>query len=220
MIEHSPDIAKLCAALHAAQGQVSGVVKDARNPHFKNRYATLEAVIEAAKPALQAQGLSFTQAPGALVDGNLEITTMLMHTSGQWLRSTLHVPLQKRDPQGVGSAITYGSRYALMAALGMPPVDDDAETAMDRNPPPRQEPRTAPQAAADERHDRDERAARAYLLEARHRIGAMAQTEAELRHWWQTQGEARRLAGLTQVEVDDLRDLLTVRLEQLKTRAA
>jgi hypothetical protein len=220
MIEHSPDIAKLCAALHTAQGQVSGVVKDAKNPHFKNRYATLEAVIEAAKPALQAHGLSFTQAPGALVDGALEITTMLMHSSGQWLRSTLHVPLQKRDPQGVGSAITYGSRYALMAALGMPPVDDDAEGAVDRSPPRTvapAEPRANEPASPVQR---DEQAARTYLLQARQRIEAMAQTEAELRNWWTSQGEARRFAGLTQTEVDDLRDLLSDRLEALKRRAA
>lgn len=134
MIEHSSDITKIATALHAAQGSLSVVVKDAKNPAFKSRYATLEAVIDAAKPALQSAGIAFTQAPGALIDGALEVTTMLIHAeSGQWMRSTLHVPLGKRDPQGVGSAITYACRYSLMAALGLPPADDDAEGAMDRN---------------------------------------------------------------------------------------
>lgn len=140
MIEHSTEVAKLFDAIHKAQGVMTGVAKDSVNPHFKNRYAGLENVIEAAKPALQANGLAFTQAPGALVDGSLEVTTMLMHVSGQWLRSTLHVPLAKRDPQGVGSAITYGCRYSLMATLGLPPVDDDAESAVER--PARREPTT------------------------------------------------------------------------------
>jgi hypothetical protein len=135
MIELSPAVDALFPALHKAQSTLTGVVKDGKNPAFKSRYATLENVIDAAKPALQSAELAFTQAPGALVDGAIEITTMLMHTSGQWLRSTLHVPLSKRDPQGVGSAITYGCRYALMATLGLPPVDDDAESAMDRSPP-------------------------------------------------------------------------------------
>lgn len=148
MIEHSPEVAKLFAAIHAAQGVMTGVAKDSVNPHFKNRYASLENVIEAAKPALQANGLAFTQAPGALVDGAIEVTTMLMHVSGEWLRSTLHVPLVKRDPQGVGSAITYGTRYALMATLGLPPVDDDAETATDRAP--RREPSVERPAARQE----------------------------------------------------------------------
>lgn len=134
MIELSPNVDALFPALHKAQGDMRGVAKDSTNPHFKNKYASLENVIDTAKGPLQASGLAFTQAPGALVDGSIEVTTMLMHTSGQWLRSTLHVPLSKRDPQGVGSAITYGCRYALMATLGLPPVDDDGESAMDRSP--------------------------------------------------------------------------------------
>ena len=130
MIEHSQDISALAKALHAAQGSLGGVVRDAKNPHFKSSYATLENVMSAAKPALQSAGLAFTQAPGALIEGALEVTTMLIHAeSGQWMRSTLHVPLAKRDPQGVGSAITYACRYSLMAALGIPPVDDDGEAA-------------------------------------------------------------------------------------------
>jgi hypothetical protein len=135
MIQTSDNVDKLFVAIHAAQGAMRGATKDSKNPAFKSSYASLESVIDTARPALQSANLAFTQAPGALVDGAIEITTMLMHTSGQWLRSTLHVPLQKRDPQGVGSAITYGCRYALMATLGLPPVDDDGEAAMDRTPP-------------------------------------------------------------------------------------
>lgn len=147
MIEHSQDITELAKALNLAQSEMRGVTKDSANPHFKNRYASLEAVIDVAKPVLTKHGLSFTQAPGALVEGAVEITTMLMHNSGQWLRSTLHMPVVKKDPQGVGSALTYGSRYSLMAVLGVPPTDDDdGERAMDRNPPQRQEAR--PQAVS------------------------------------------------------------------------
>lgn len=134
MIEHSDNIATLACALLGAQAGMNGAKRDAKNPHFKSSYATLETVIETAKPALQAHGIAFMQAPGQLVDGALEVTTMLVHgESGQWMRSTLHVPLQKRDPQGVGSAITYACRYSLMAMLGIPPVDDDGENAMDRS---------------------------------------------------------------------------------------
>jgi len=142
MIEQSVEIGAIAKALLTAQAQLGGVVRDSKNPHFKSAYASLESVIQHAKPALQSAGVAFTQAPGAIVDGAIEITTMLMHgDTGQWLRSTVHVPLAKRDPQGVGSAITYGCRYALMATLGLPPVDDDAEAAMLRGsandePPP------------------------------------------------------------------------------------
>lgn len=140
-ITTSDEIKDLAVALNLAQSELRGAPKTETNPHFKNRYASLEAVIDTAKPVLNKHGLAFTQAPGALVEGAVEITTMLMHNSGQWIRSTLHMPVVKRDPQGVGSAITYGLRYSLMAVLGVPPTDDDdGERAMDRSQPqPRQE---------------------------------------------------------------------------------
>lgn len=158
MIETSQNVDALFKAIHTAQGNMRGVGKDSANPHFKNRYASLENVVDTARPALQSADLAFTQAPGALVDGAIEVTTMLMHTSGQWLRSTLHVPLQKRDPQGVGSAITYGCRYALMATLGLPPVDDDGEDAMDRTPPAKAAP------AATVKQDRDADRSQAFKM--------------------------------------------------------
>lgn len=136
MIETSQSIVALTAAVIKVQGHISGVKKDAVNPHFKNRYATLENVIDTARPALQEAGIAFLQAPGQVIDGSVEVTTMLVHESGEWMRSTLHVPLGKKDAQGVGSAITYGCRYSLMAMLGLPPTDDDGEAAVERQAPP------------------------------------------------------------------------------------
>jgi hypothetical protein len=139
MIETSENIVALTAAIIKVQGGISGVHKNAKNPHFRSSYATLENVIDTARPALQEAGIAFVQAPGMVVDGSVEVTTMLVHSSGEWMRSTLHVPLGKRDPQGVGSAITYGCRYSLMAMLGLPPTDDDGEAAMEREEPARRQ---------------------------------------------------------------------------------
>lgn len=148
MIEHTPDISKLAEALSAAQGEMRSARRDETNPHFKHRYASLTSVIETARPALAKHGLAFTQAPGPLVDGTIEITTMLLHKEGQWIRSTLSMPVLRRDPQGIGSALTYGLRYSLMAILGIPPADDDdAEYASDNAP--REEPKTASAQYAD-----------------------------------------------------------------------
>lgn len=136
-ITTSPEINHIAAALLQFQSSATGVVKDSKNPHFKNRYASLEAVIDEARPKLQAAGIAWLQAPGHITNGNLALTTILMHAaSGQWISSTMEIPLGKNDPQGAGSAITYSSRYALMATLGLPPVDDDAEGAMRRDARP------------------------------------------------------------------------------------
>lgn len=127
---HSPAITNLLAALHKVQGAVDGVTKDATNPHFRNRYASLEAVHDALRGPLQDAGLVVLQAPGELSDGALALTTFIAHAeSGEWLRSTLHIPVPKNDPQGVGSALSYGERYSLMALFCLPAVDDDGEAA-------------------------------------------------------------------------------------------
>lgn len=135
MFQTSESTKAITAALLDFQGHVSGVKRDGSNPHFRSKYATLENVIDTARPVLQECGISFVQAPGAIVDGALEVTTRLTHAkSGEWIQSTMHMPLGKRDPQGAGSATTYGLRYSLMAMLGLPPTDDDGEAAMDRSP--------------------------------------------------------------------------------------
>jgi hypothetical protein len=54
---------------------------------------------------------------------------MLLHTSGEWLSSTLRIPATKQDAQGFGSAITYGRRYGLQAICGVPAEDDDGNAA-------------------------------------------------------------------------------------------
>lgn len=134
MIETSNEIKHISAALLKFQGAVDGVGKNSANPHFKSRYANLENVVDTARPELQAAGIVFMQSGGAIVDGVMAMTTRLIHVeSGEWIEGTMDIALGKRDPQGVGSAQTYAQRYHLMAMLGLPPVDDDGEGAIDRN---------------------------------------------------------------------------------------
>jgi hypothetical protein len=128
-----PTANKLMAAMHKVQGQISGVKRDSTNPHFKNRYASLEAVIDALRPALQANDLIVTQAPGRFTEsGCIEVTTTISHISGQSTHCRFEIPLSKKDAQGAGSAITYACRYSLMALFLIPPTDDDGEASVDR----------------------------------------------------------------------------------------
>jgi hypothetical protein len=63
------------------------------------------------------------------------LETVLLHLSGEWISGEMFLPLAKGDPQGVGSAITYGRRYGLMAILGMvADDDDDGNAASGHNP--------------------------------------------------------------------------------------
>lgn len=137
---------KIFAAFVKAQALLGSVHKDARNPHFKSTYATLENVIDAAKPVLTSEGLAFMQHCGPRDATGVTVTTLLVHTSGQYIGDALTLPMVKADPQAAGSAITYARRYALMSMLGLPATDDDAEEATRPPPAPARpaEPRTQP----------------------------------------------------------------------------
>lgn len=148
-IKTSDSIVAISKALLTFQGQVDGVGKTKKNPAFKSNYATLENVRDTAVPELQAVGVVFIQSAGAIVDGVMSMSTRLIHAeSGEWIEGVMDIPLGKRDPQGMGSAQTYASRYGLMAMLGLPAIDDDGEAAIDRNnqrPAPSKAPAEAPQ---------------------------------------------------------------------------
>lgn len=132
-MEMSETIASLAGALSKAQAKIEGAKKDSNNPHFKSKYADLASVWDACREALTSEGLSIAQMPGACASGQMEMTTMLMHSSGEWIRETLTIPLQKVDAQGYGSASTYARRYSLAAMVGVAPDDDDGNAASKPN---------------------------------------------------------------------------------------
>ena len=107
--------------------------KDSKNPHFKNNYASLEAVIDAANQATQF-GICFTQEIDFEFNGDTGMTfvrTVLIHApSGE--QRVSRTPIRSKDPadpQKMGSGITYAKRYGLQSALGLPSEDDDANDA-------------------------------------------------------------------------------------------
>ena len=57
----SETLNKIAPALLAAQKVITFAVKDAVNPHLKNRYADLPSVIDAIKSALNDAGIVFVQ---------------------------------------------------------------------------------------------------------------------------------------------------------------
>jgi len=124
----SPQIGELAKALAAAQGEMSRVFKDAQNPHFRSNYATLASALNAARPALSKHGIAIIQSSELLPEAMLEVSTVLA-CGDQWVRTSVTIPVTKRDAQAIGSAISYGRRYGLLAACGLAPEDDDGNAA-------------------------------------------------------------------------------------------
>lgn len=125
----SESIAALAQALGKAQSEIKPAQMNSINPFFKNRYADLGAVIEAARGPLAKYGLGYTQ----LVSGDgktIAVETVLLHSSGEWISDLISLPIGEDKgrslAQGAGSIITYLRRYSLAALLGVY-SDEDAD---------------------------------------------------------------------------------------------
>lgn len=124
----SDSIASLSKALVLAQAEFKSVTMNSVNPFYKSKYADLGAVIETCKPILSKHGLAVSQlAEGE--DGQAGVTTMLVHESGEYISTSLIVPISGGNiAQEAGKTITYLRRYGLAAILGLYADEDtDAE---------------------------------------------------------------------------------------------
>lgn len=130
----SESIANLAKALSIVQGKLTYAVKDSANPFFKSKYADLESVWDACRSLLAENGLCVMQFPGEFLEGCMSLNTILAHSSGEYIKQTMEVPVTKLDPQGAGSAITYMRRYALAAVVGVVQADDDGNAASSPKP--------------------------------------------------------------------------------------
>ena len=142
------------AALALAQSQMKTPHKDATNPHFRNRYASLKSCIKAIKPALNDNGFALIQAAGKDEQGHY-IQTTFEHTSGGLFTSKFYMEPEKKGMQGLGSAATYAKRYGLLGLAGIEPdedADDDGNAADEKPAAPKPKPQQKkpdPEAAHD-----------------------------------------------------------------------
>ena len=106
--------------------EIKQPLKDADNPYFKSKYVPLENVVEAIDSVGGEHGLSFIQEVKTSEDGKVGVTTVIFHTSGEWLEfEPLYLKPDNTKPQAYGSAITYARRYSLSSAFGITSDQDD-----------------------------------------------------------------------------------------------
>lgn len=110
--------------LHEAKLEIGKVAKNAKNPHFKNTYADLNALIEAVEPILLGKGLILLQ---PIKDGKV-FSIITDVNSASFVESFIALPIGI-TPQQMGSAITYFRRYTLSSLLTLQAVDDDGQHA-------------------------------------------------------------------------------------------
>jgi hypothetical protein len=102
------------------------------NPHFRSKYADLATCLKAIRPVLSKHGLALVQRTRIEGERMVLVTELRFKSevvSGEWLLEPV-----KRDPQGWGSAMTYGRRYTAPAMVGVASDDDDDGNAASATP--------------------------------------------------------------------------------------
>ena len=121
-MERSQTISKLAGALITFHLKVDKIKKDANNPFFKSKYASLTNILDAVSIPLAECGLAVTQFP----TGSDGLTTLLIHAeSGEFISSTYEMVGLKNTPQERGSLISYQRRYAITSVLNLNISDED-----------------------------------------------------------------------------------------------
>lgn len=132
----SSEIDQLATALAKAQGEMAVAGKNQKNPFFKSSYADFQAIIQASRPALSKYGLSVVQPPFIYEEsndtlGSSYLVTILMHSSGQWIKSKARHNPPKNDIQSLASYNTYLKRMCYTSLVGVVTgEDDDGEAAV------------------------------------------------------------------------------------------
>jgi hypothetical protein len=136
MHRSSETIGAIATALAKAQGELSNPEKSLtatiRSPFPKEadrtfRYASLASGLDIVRKTLGQHEIATIQT--TMIDqatGQIRLTTLLAHASGEWISSDWPVcaASETAAPHRMGAALTYARRYALFALVGIAGEDD------------------------------------------------------------------------------------------------
>ena len=122
----STTINKLMPSLTKELSEIKSIKKDAQNPFLKNKYISLDIILESVKPIMTDNQMAIMQ-----TISNDGVETFLIHTSGEWISSgaLLITPQESKGlslAQSMGVATTYAKRYQLGSLVGIN-ADDDTD---------------------------------------------------------------------------------------------
>lgn len=104
---------------------------------YRYTYAALPDVLDAVRPILHTHGFSIAQSVAGEL-GSIAVETRIYHKDGHMESFGPLVLGSGGDARAAGSAITYARRYALCAALGIAPDEDDDGARAAQRPEPRE----------------------------------------------------------------------------------
>ena len=143
----SESIVEISKAMAKFQAEVKQPFKDANNPFFKSKYVPLENVVESITSIAPKHGISFVQWASNDENGRVGVSTMIMHTSGEYIEfDPVYMNADKNTAQGAGALISYLKRYSLSAVFGITSdQDDDGNHASGNTNKLKQQPKAKPE---------------------------------------------------------------------------
>src|SRR5215467_9938091 len=169
----SESIGTIAAALAKAQAELTNpeksLIATIRSPFPREgartfRYAPLSSGLDIVRKGLGRYEIATIQTTAIDKDaGLLRLTTMLAHSSGEWISSEWPVcPIaDMASAQRMGAALTYARRYALFTLVGIAGEDDLDAPDLDAGPRPSVElPRSDPRNQSNEQAGVAERSRR------------------------------------------------------------
>jgi hypothetical protein len=136
MHRSSETIGSIAAALAKAQGELANPKKSLtatiRSPFPREgdrtfRYASLASGLDIVHKSLGQHEIATVQTTAIdRESGQIRLTTLLAHASGEWISSDWPVcaASETDTPHRMGAALTYARRYALFALVGIAGEDD------------------------------------------------------------------------------------------------
>lgn len=118
---------KIYKKLFELRKEIGSISKEATNPFYKSKYFDINQLIGHIQPLLDERELLLIQ---PIVSGCVH-TQLIDIESGERVESSMCLP-EMKDPQKVGSAVTYYRRYTLVSLLGIQAEDDDANKALEK----------------------------------------------------------------------------------------
>src|SRR3954466_10306071 len=136
MHQSSESIGTIAGALAKAQAELSNPEKSLtatiRSPFPREgdrtfRYASLASGLDVVRKSLGQHEIATVQTTAIdQATGQIQLTTLLAHASGEWISSEWPVCAvsEVAAPHRMGAALTYARRYALFTLVGIAGEDD------------------------------------------------------------------------------------------------
>ena len=115
--------------LAQAKKEIGAISKDSKNPFYKSKYFDINQLLQHVEPVMEKYGLMIMQ---PIIEGKV-VSLIIDVETGNDCRSEITLT-DERDPQKIGSQISYFRRYSLSSLLCLQAQDDDGNKAIPKKP--------------------------------------------------------------------------------------